>query len=104
VKYTEEIDAPVIMTVRLGPDGKLSAKASASCEYDKGATASAEVDLPEATQKAIKAALDAAVKDVEPVLGKRLAQSRHDAFRVASAMNEIGRKVEAKKAPAKLGR
>lgn len=89
MRYTEEIDAKVTITARLGADGDFSAKAAAVCDYQPGATASAEIELPESAKKAIRAAFQAGIKDVEEELGKRLAQSRHEAHRVAAAMGEV---------------
>lgn len=89
MKYTEEINAQVTMTVRMTQGGPLVAKATASCEYQPGSTASAEVDLPEATVKAVRAALLDALPAVEGPLGKKLALSRHEAARVGAALGEL---------------
>lgn len=89
VKYVEEIDARVVMTVRFLEGGTCEGKAAASIEYQPGATASAEVALPEATMRVVREALEKALPLVEQDLGRRLSQARHDAYRTASAMREL---------------
>ena len=88
MRYTEQIDAAVTMTVRWTQGGPLVARASAVCEYQPGSTASAEVELPADTAKAIQATLTAALPAVEEELGRRLSRSRHEAARVGAAMGE----------------
>lgn len=89
VKYVEEIDARVVITVRYTEGGECEGKAAGSVEYQPGSTASAEVPLPEATMRQVRSLLEAALPQVEQALGRKLAQSRHDAFRVASSMGEL---------------
>lgn len=87
MRYTEEIEAEVVVTARLS-GGKLEARASATCEYQPGSTASAQVELPEAAAAAIRSAMEQATKVVEPELARRLAHSRHEAARIGAAMGE----------------
>lgn len=87
MKYTEEIDAEVVVTARLA-GGRLEARASATCEYEPGRTASAEVVLPEQQAKAIRSAMDAGLAAMEAELGRRLSRSRHEAQRIGASLGE----------------
>lgn len=88
MKYVDEIDADVIVTIRYA-DGELTAKAAAACEYQSGATCSASVDLPESVLNTVRAALDAAIPELEAELGKELSKSKALAIRVAQQHGEL---------------
>lgn len=88
MKYTDSIEAEVIVTVRWPVGQPLQARASAVCEYQPGSTASAEVGLPDPTVKSIHAALSAALPTIEAELGKKLAHAKHEAVRIGAAMGE----------------
>jgi len=88
MKYVDEIDADVIVTIRY-QDGDLIAKAQAACEYQPGCTCSASVDLPEDVRDSIKNLLDKAIPEVEPQLGKELARSKSVAVRTAQQHGEL---------------
>jgi hypothetical protein len=92
VKFTQEIEAEVVATVRLA-DGKLQGAISATCLYApkelKGATASASVAIPKEHAEKIQALLEDALKKASQELGERLAQSKAVAFKVSVAQKEI---------------
>lgn len=88
MKYTEEIEAEVVVTARLAGGG-ISVRAAAVCEYQAGSTASAEVELPAETGKAVRRELEEGLKLVEHELGRRLSRARHEAARIGAAMGEV---------------
>jgi hypothetical protein len=93
VTFTQSLDAQVSVGARLSADGEFSAYVSAHCEYApgdlEGATCSAQMPFPAELAAKVKDAFEKAIAEVNELLGRKLAESQHVAYKESVRLREI---------------